>query len=85
MARIKITLDEHVRVCDHCGVKNLKRTFHIQLPDGDELYIGRICVSRMLGVDTSGNPHRARIKLEEKLNEMDLDDIHLIIDEFLND
>jgi hypothetical protein len=65
-ANVKIELDDHVRTCDHCSVKNLKRTFHIQHEDID-LYIGRICIGKMLGVDTSGNPYKALDRLAKKI------------------
>jgi len=71
---VKIELDAHIRQCDHCSVKNLKRTFHIQLEDDDgrelDLYIGRVCIGRMLAVDTSGNPHKALERLIRKVNKV---------------
>ena len=75
---IKVTLDEHVRQCDHCTAKNIKRTFHIQ-SDDYEMYIGRICIQNITGVNTSGNPHRARASVEDYLNRLGEDDVNELI------
>ena len=79
MAHIKVALDEHVRECDHCGAKNIKRTYKLSIPNMDKMYIGRICLSRVTGIDTSGNPHRARQKVEDFLNSLTEDELDLIL------
>lgn len=77
---ISITLDEHVRQCDHCDAKNIKRTFRIQVND-EILYIGRVCVSKVVGIDTSGNPYRARDKIEAYFKELDEEDAEMMLNE----
>lgn len=70
---IKVSLNDKIRQCDHCQAKNIKRTFEIKVKNVhtkeiQTLYIGRICIGKIAGVDTSGNPARAAKKIEEKLN-----------------
>lgn len=77
--KIKVKLDEHVRECDHCGAKNIKRTFHIVSTDHN-LYVGRICIQNITNINTSGNPHRARSKIEEYLNTLEYRDFIDLID-----
>ena len=65
MARIEITTN--IRVCDHCGTHNIKRSFHIYDED-NSIYIGRVCLERETGVNTSGNPYRAVYRVQRYLN-----------------
>jgi hypothetical protein len=70
---VRAKLDEHVRLCDHCGTRNLHRTFHIYNSE-DEIRIGRVCLQKELGVDTSGNPHKAIKRVELFVKQMDKQD-----------
>lgn len=66
---ITVSLNNEIRKCEHCSTHNIKRTFELNI-DGQKLYIGRICISKIVKVDTSGNPARVARKLQRKLNEM---------------
>ncbi len=70
---VKAKLDWHVRLCDHCGTRNIYRTFHIYNSE-DEIYLGRVCIQKELGVDTSGNPHKAILRVEEYVKQLDKQD-----------
>lgn len=73
--KITVTLDDHIRICDHCGATNIKRTYKVKIPNMDEMYIGRICISKLTNIDTSGNPYRAAERLTAYLNSLDIDDV----------
>lgn len=81
MVKISVSLDEHVRTCDHCGATNIKRTFKVVLPNEELLYIGRICISRISKIDTSGNPYRAASRIETYLNSLDQDEVIFMLAE----
>lgn len=72
---IKVTLNNKVRLCDHCGAKNIHRTFEVNIRRGEKFHIGRICISKMTGIDTSGNPHNAADRLQTYLNSIEIDDV----------
>ena len=73
---IKISLNEKIRQCDHCGATNIKRTYCIHLTKSREkLYIGRICISNMTDVDTSGNPHGAVERLQLYFKDMEEEEV----------
>lgn len=78
---IKVRLDEHVRECDHCGATNIKRTFKVSVPHEDDMYIGRICMSNLTNIDTSGNPYRAAQRIEHYFNSLDLDEVITLLAE----
>lgn len=78
MRMLKVTLNDQIRQCDHCGAKNIKRTFCIRI-NKEIYYIGRICVERMTDVNTSGNPHRAASRVESYLKTLEPDDIYNLI------
>ena len=81
---IEVSLDVHVRQCEHCNAKNIKRTFHIQVETEntfEELYIGRVCIGKLLNIDTSGNPYKARERIFNKLsNQSEQEIIYMIQD-----
>jgi len=78
---IKIELNKQIRVCDHCGATNIKRTYCIYLPEYDRrLYIGRICISRITDVDTSGNPSNAARRLQHHFKTMNEDEVLDLVD-----
>lgn len=77
---IKVKINEQIRSCDHCGAKNIKRTFEIIYND-THLYIGRICAERVTGVSTSGNPFRSAERVERALNIKYKDNIEDLLDE----
>lgn len=81
MIKIKVTLDEHVRECDHCGAKHLRHSFCVQLPNEEKMYIGRICIERLTNINTSGNPHRATNKIQNYLNSLDEDEVIILFSE----
>lgn len=68
---INVSLSTSVRQCEHCNTKLIKRTFHIQANE-EEIYIGRVCLSNIIDMDTSGNPARAREKIFDYLQELEL-------------
>lgn len=68
---IKVSINTKIRQCNHCQVRNIKNTFEIQLENEPMLYIGRICISRITGVDTSGNPYRAAKNIQAYINKLD--------------
>lgn len=74
---VKISLNEKIRQCQHCGAKNIKQTYEI-INGKERLYIGRICLERLINVNTSGNKYKAleRVRLRFKL---------IDIDEFMSD
>lgn len=78
---IKVSLDEHVRECDHCGATNIKRTFKISIPNQDDMYIGRICISRLTKIDTSGNPYKAASKIQLYFNSLETDEVIMLLGE----
>lgn len=74
--KIEVEIDEHVRECDHCGAKNIKRTFRIVYLEQDiNLYVGRVCIQNITNINTSGNPYKAREKIEKYLNSLDDDEL----------
>lgn len=75
---IKISLNDQVRKCDHCGAKNIKRTYCI-LHNNQRLFIGRICIERLTEVNTSGNPHNAIKRLQSYLNQLDEDELDSLV------
>jgi hypothetical protein len=79
---IKVTLNNKIRQCDHCQAKNIKRTFEIDI-NGEVLYIGRICISKTTNIDTSGNPSRAAIKIEEYLKSLSEESLDELLDNLL--
>lgn len=81
MSKITVSLDEHVRQCDHCDAKNIKRTFKVVLPNSEELYIGRVCISKLTNIDTSGNPYRAASKIQQYLNSIHVEDVYVLLAE----
>jgi hypothetical protein len=76
---IKVTLDEHVRECDHCGATNIKRTFCVKIPHEEKMYIGRICIGKLTNIDTSGNPYRAVERIQTYLNSLDEDEVIILL------
>jgi len=77
--KIKVRIDEHVRECDHCGAKNIKRTFNIKSRDYN-LYVGRICIQNITNINTSGNPYKACAKIETYLNSLEYNEFLDLID-----
>lgn len=75
MSKIKVSLDEHVRQCDHCEATNIKRTFKVQIPELEDTYIGRVCISKITKIDTSGNPYRAAARIQQYFNSLDIDEV----------
>lgn len=76
--KVRVTLNNDVRKCDHCGAKNIKRTFGIQI-NKDIFYIGRMCVTKITSVNTSGNPHYALARVQAYLDTLDADDIYNLV------
>lgn len=83
--KIKVEIDEHVRECDHCGAKNIKRTFRIiYFEQGIEVFVGRVCIQNITNINTSGNPYKAREKIEIYLNSLEDEELLSLLD-FEND
>lgn len=74
---VKIQLNNKITQCEHCGAKNIKRTYYISDFD-NHLYIGRICLERVTNINTSGNPHNAIKRLRSYLNELEPEELELI-------
>lgn len=72
---IKVELNQQIRKCDHCGARNIKRTYRIYNSEM-ELYIGRICLERETGVNTSGNPHNAIKRVQHYLNQLNDEELY---------
>ena len=70
---IYVDVSQTVRLCQHCGAKNIKRTFHIKFPKLD-VYLGRICIQKITGVTTSGNPYKAAGKIQKYFNRINIDE-----------
>jgi len=77
--KITVGIDNSVRVCSHCSVKNILRTFKVKIPGYETMYIGRVCISRIVDIDTSGNPFRAAAKIEAHLNSLDKEELDYLI------
>lgn len=71
---IKIELNNQVRQCEHCGARNIKRSYCIYNSE-NQLYIGRICLERETNINTSGNAHNAIKRLQKYLNTLDQEQI----------
>ena len=65
----KVKLDYKLRQCDHCGAKNIKRSFCIYDKD-NILHIGRICLENEIFIDTSGNPNKAVKRVQKYLDNL---------------
>jgi len=65
-SKIEVSINYNPGACDHCGTKMFQGfMFKYQ---GELLYIGRVCVSKITNICTTGNIHRSRTRLESYLN-----------------
>lgn len=67
------------RYCDCCKHKHMKRVFHIKSTFMDDFDLGYVCAGHWFGINLTGNIHKARTKLQNKLNSMDSSDIEDIV------
>lgn len=78
---IYASLDFSIHQCDCCGRKGLKRAVCISSVDFNPICLGVICTGKWFNINLSGNPYKAVIKLQKKLNIMQNNDILNIIEE----
>ena len=79
VASVSLCLD--VNTCDCCGKDNLKRTVHVSLEDGGELYLGVICAGQWFKINMSGNPYYAADRLNKKIESMTSREIEALVDD----
>lgn len=75
----KLTLD--ITQCDCCMRKGLKRTICIDSADFNPIHLGVICCSQWFNVNLSGNPYKALKRIQQKLKELDNEEIEDIINQ----
>jgi len=64
--KIHVSISNVNTQCDHCGTK-MSNGFYLKYKY-DVLYIGRMCLEKVVDVPTSGNPYRAAKRVELSLN-----------------
>lgn len=64
---ITVSLSETVSECDCCGREGLTKTFKIDSPVYDPLYLGYKCTSKWFHLNMSGNKFAALSRLAWKL------------------
>lgn len=75
----KISLE--VTQCDCCFRTNLKRTICIDSSEFNPIHLGVICCSQWFNVNLTGNPYKALIRIQNKLKQLDNEEIEQIIED----